>query len=171
MLLLTVAIGSVAAYLMTRSLDYFPVTSQALPTALIAAVSAPILYLWQSILKITDLQKLSGVSNSEFRRLAPKIKGAKIYYGGKICFTAAINLLIGICFFLSPSTLVIFAIPILKIAVGMLGFMAVFSFFTVIECYLETHAMHEFEVKVAKRTAAKNSVEEKLAKLNPQTVK
>lgn len=171
MLTLTVAIGSVAAYLMTLSLGYFPASSQMLPTVMITAVSAPILYLWQSILKITDLQKLSGVSNSEFRRLAPKIKAAKFYYGGKIGFTIFCNLLIGIFFFLSPSTLEVFSIPIIKIAVAMLGFMTVFSLFTVLECYLETHAMHQFEVKVANRAAAKRSVEEKLAKLNPKSAK
>lgn len=166
-LILTVALGVAAGFIMTHLLSYFPANSQFTPTVLLAALSAPVVYLWHCITKLTELKKLSGISKSEYRRLVSKINASKLFYSLKMGFIILCNMLIAYAFFLAPSTVEIFSIPILKIAVAMLGFMAVFSCLTLIESYIEAHTIQEFEAKVANRENNKRQVEESLSKLKP----
>lgn len=170
-LLLTVALGVAVGYMMTRLLSYFPTGSQITPTILLAAISTPVLYLWQCVLKLNELKKLTGISQSEFRRLLPKIQASSFYYKIKMGVIIICNLCIALTFFLVPSSVVIFTLPIINYALAFIGFMIVFSTATLIECYSELGKIHDFEVKISKRESDRKRVNETLTKLTPEKSK
>lgn len=170
-LILTIAVGLIVGYMMTRFLIYFPKGSQLTPTVLLAAVSAPVVYLWQCVLKLNELKKITGLNKNEFRRLMPKIKASKAFYLIKMWIIIISNILIGLAFFLAPSTFTLFSIPIIHYAVASLGFMAVFAAQTLLECHSELGKIHDFEIKIEKRENDRKRVSEALASLAHQQPK
>ena len=152
---------------MTLLLDYFSSPSQVVPTVLLAAVSAPVFYIWHCIVKLTELKKIASLRHSEYRRLLPKISSSKAFYFIKICLIVLTNILIGLMFYLAATGFEIYSIPIVKIAVALLGFMIVFSTATLFECYIDANTILEFEVKLSKREQDKKRVEAVISKLHP----
>ncbi len=170
-LLMTVAFGVIASYFSTNVISYFPATNQIVPTALVGLITLPVILLVQCLHKMTELEKISGVSASEQRRILPKIQGSKLFYSVKIGIIVIANLATLGLFFLAPSTLVIFSYPVINYGLALLGFMAVFSTVTVFECYIEIHTIQSFEAKVANRSRAKKAADDALAKLKPSSAK
>lgn len=171
LLILTVGLGLALGYAMTKALGYFSSPNQVTPTILLAVVSAPVAYLWLCISKLTDIKKVAGISKSEYRRLVPKISASCAYYWFKIVFIVICNAVIALAFFLAPSSLVVFEVPVIKIAVGTLGFMLVFGISSALECYVESLQIQEFEAKIARRELNKKLVEDSLSKLKPKDTK
>lgn len=162
-LVLTVVLCCVFGYLMGQLYPLIPEGINIVPFAFAALLASPITIVITSLVKIGDVNKVAGLSNSERRRVLPILGKRRHTLQVRIFIYTILSILIGVFLFVSSLPAgKDFAVWIYRAVGASVAFAVATSSFMIIDL----GKLNDFEALIARRNEERKSKAAILKKMN-----